>query len=355
MFCFEVFKCFYLFKTSLFLRANFWGILFKSMNSPLHLLHCLWFNPITTTQNTSTTIISQSPQQPKQLQKSPQKIILSRKRRAAAAILEEIPPQTTITYSSTKTSSLFDDSDEYLINKKERLWVCADVDRAIHLDERCLKKMLENEINVQVTDAQIRRQQRQNIKNCNDGERGVDEDARAQLVEWLNVVCEAERVDFVILPLTVAFVDRVLATKFLPRRNLQALGAACLLLASKLKAPVPLSAAQIASYCCEPEENINNNNVCVMEADSSLDKENTTTTTKTLINTTTLTTTVLPTTYLITPDELLDWEMLVVNQLKWNLLQSTPFEFFDQILVRSPVLEALREDFAHCLHKMLRV
>jgi len=92
-----------------------------------------------------------------------------------------------------------------------------------------------------------------------------------------------------------------------------------------------------------------------MEADSSLDKENTKTTTKTLISTTTtLTTTILPTTYLITPDELLDWEMLVVNQLKWNLLQSTPFEFFDQILVRSPVLEALREDFAHCLHKMQR-
>ncbi|KAL7072887.1 hypothetical protein ACQ4LE_008056 [Meloidogyne hapla] len=324
------------------------------MNSPLHLLHCLWFNPINTatpniSNTSSSTIISQ--QTPNQnLQKSP-KIILSRKRRAT--ILEEISCPTTITttYSSTKTNVLFDDSDEYLINKKERLWVCADVDRAIHLDERCLKGMLENEINVQVTDAQIRRQQRQNNnKNCDDGEKGVDEDARTQLVEWLNDVCESERVDFVILPLAVAFVDRVLASKFLPRRNLQALGAACLLLASKLKAPVPLSAAQIAQYCCEPEEN-NNNNV-LMEADSSLDKENSTTTT--ILNNNNSTTISSTTTTYLTPDELLDWEILVVNQLKWNLLQSTPFEFFDQILVRSPVLEALREDFANCLHKMQR-
>lgn len=46
-----------------------------------------------------------------------------------------------------------------------------------------------------------------------------------------------------------------------------------------------------------------------------------------------------------------DWEMLVLNHLQWNLLQSTPFEFFDQLLVRCPVLEALREDFALTLHR----
>ncbi|KAF7634786.1 CYCLIN domain-containing protein [Meloidogyne graminicola] len=225
-----------------------------------------------------------------------------------------------------------------------RVWVCADVDRAIHFDERCLKSLLDNEIIVQVTDAQMLRQQQQNLKNCNNEEKGVDEHSRTQLVEWLYDVCEAEHVDFVIFPLTVAFVDRVLASKFMPRRNLQALGAACLLLASKLKAPVPLSATQIASYCCNGEDP---NNIFVMEADSSLAKE---TSTVTILNNTTIKTTT-SSTYLTT-DELLDWEMLVVNQLNWNLLQSTAFEFFDQILVRSPVLEALREDFARCLHKM---
>jgi hypothetical protein len=115
-----------------------------------------------------------------------------------------------------------------------------------------------------------------------------------------------EQADFVVLPLTVAFLDRVLATKFVPRRNVQALGSACLLLASKMKAPQPILAGKL------------------MELTDGM----------------------------IKADELLDWEMVVVNQLQWNLLQSTPFEFFDQLLVRAPVLEALREDFAICLHQM---
>lgn len=115
-----------------------------------------------------------------------------------------------------------------------------------------------------------------------------------------------EHTDYVVLPLAVAFLDRVLAAKFVPRRNLQVLGAACLLLASKLKAPQPIMASRLAHL--------------------------------TMVKT----------------EELLDWEMIIVNQLHWNLLQTTAFEFFDQLLVRCPVLEAFREDFAICLHRMQR-
>src|SRR5687768_3107158 len=59
-------------------------------------------------------------------------------------------------------------------------------------------------------------------------------------------VCEEEHADYVVLPLAVAYLDRVLASKFVPRRNLQALGSACLLLASKMKAPQPMVAARLS-------------------------------------------------------------------------------------------------------------
>lgn len=77
------------------------------------------------------------------------------------------------------------DESEERLNLKERLWVCADVDRAIHLDNRCLKNLLEAEQQVQVTEAQIHRQQ----QSGHGGEQGVDLEARSRLVEWLNEVC----------------------------------------------------------------------------------------------------------------------------------------------------------------------
>jgi hypothetical protein len=46
--------------------------------------------------------------------------------------------------------------------------------------------------------------------------------------------------------------------------------------------------------------------------------------------------------------------MLVLNQLQWNLIQATAFEFLDQMMVRAPVLEALRPMFVTVLHKMMR-
>jgi G1/S-specific cyclin-D2 len=128
----------------------------------------------------------------------------------------------------------------------------------------------------------------------------------------------------VVLPLAVAYLDRVLASKFVPRRNLQALGSACLLLASKMKAPQPMVAARLSELTAG---NVN--------AEEMLDWVRA------------ITQTIIQGSTSFSPQE-----MVVVNQLQWNLLQATPFEFFDQLLVRSPILEALREDFARCLHSM---
>ncbi|KAL3095803.1 hypothetical protein niasHS_005562 [Heterodera schachtii] len=217
---------------------------------------------------------------------------------------------TNMTVQSNRKRRAAEEEEDRRLNEKERLWVCADVDRAVHLDPRPLQALLQAEKSVTVSEAQIRHEQR---VNCGGGgardEPGIEEWARAKAVEWMHEVCEADHADFVVLPLAVAYLDRMLACRFVPRRNLQALASGCLLLASKMRAPQPMSAQRMAEH-----------------TDNSVRME-----------------------------ELLDWEMLVLNHLQWNLLQSTPFEFFDQLLVRCPVLEALREDFALTLHRTQKV
>uniref|UniRef100_A0A183BZS5 CYCLIN domain-containing protein n=1 Tax=Globodera pallida TaxID=36090 RepID=A0A183BZS5_GLOPA len=210
---------------------------------------------------------------------------------------------TNTTVQTTRKRRAAEEEDERRLNAKERLWVCADVDRAVHLDGRTLHALLQSEKSMTVSEAQIRREQR--AHHAAGDEPGIEEWARTRAVEWMQEVCEADNADFVVLPLAVAFLDRMLACRFVPRRNLQALASACLLLASKMRAPQPMSAQRMSDH-----------------TDNSVRME-----------------------------ELLDWEMLVLNHLQWNLLQSTPFEFFDQLLVRWPVLEALREDFALTLHR----
>lgn len=232
---------------------------------------------------------------------------------------------TTTTTLSRKRRVDFDFDVTEKLNHKDRLSVSADVCRAVHGDSRALFSLLELEGLTNVTSEDIRRTQqpqfltmtpaairekptvRSRINPQNQQRiEGTNEALRAEAVSWLCDVCLDEACDAVVFPLAISFFDRVLAAKFIPRRNRQALASACLLLASKMKAPAPLTTEKIVYY----------------------------------------------TNGGVTMDELLDWEMLVLNQLEWNLLQATPFEFFDQMMVRSPLLECLREEFIPTLHKM---
>lgn len=45
---------------------------------------------------------------------------------------------------------------------------------------------------------------------------------------------------------------------------------------------------------------------------------------------------------------------MLVNQLDWNLNTPTSFDFFDQMVSRSPVLESMRDDFVSMVHKIQR-
>ena len=54
--------------------------------------------------------------------------------------------------------------------------------------------------------------------------------------------------DLSIFPLAIAYLNRVLVVQPIPPSNLQALASACLFIASKMKAPQPLTAKTLSSY-----------------------------------------------------------------------------------------------------------
>ncbi|KAI1720346.1 G1/S-specific cyclin-D1 [Ditylenchus destructor] len=186
---------------------------------------------------------------------------------------------------------------DHQLNVAQRLWVASDVDKTVHLDSRTLTALLRAE---QYT--------LPNADHYKSLQREINENVRRSAVVFISDICNRENADLVVFPLAVSYIDRVLSVQFVPRHNLLALANACLLLASKMKAPRPLTPQQIVEH----------------------------------------------TDNWVTQDELLDWELFIVNKLGWQLSTATAYEFFDQLMVRAPILETLRESFAQTLATMLK-
>ncbi|XP_076878139.1 G1/S-specific cyclin-D2a isoform X2 [Brachyhypopomus gauderio] len=89
------------------------------------------------------------------------------------------------------------------------------------------------------------------------------------------------------------YLDRFLAVVPTRKCNLQLLGAVCMFLASKLKETRPLTAEKLCIY-----------------TDNS-----------------------------IRPHELLEWELVVLGKLKWNLAAVTPNDFIEHIVKKLPLPE----------------
>ncbi|XP_077399333.1 G1/S-specific cyclin-D2-like [Vanacampus margaritifer] len=116
---------------------------------------------------------------------------------------------------------------------------------------------------------------------------------RRVVAGWMLEVCEAENSEEDIFPLAINYLDRFLAVMPTKKNYLQLLGAVCMFLASKLKDSRPISAEKLCMY-----------------TDNS-----------------------------ITPLELLDWELLVLGKLRWNMAAVTPNDFVEQIMRRLPLPE----------------
>ncbi|AAC95597.1 v-cyclin [Ateline gammaherpesvirus 3] len=74
---------------------------------------------------------------------------------------------------------------------------------------------------------------------------------RTTLLTWLYILCEEFDLDPSVFPLTVSILDRYLCKEQGTKTTLQKIGAACVLIASKIRTVKPMSVAHLTYLSCE--------------------------------------------------------------------------------------------------------
>ncbi|XP_046845142.1 G1/S-specific cyclin-D2-like [Xenia sp. Carnegie-2017] len=113
---------------------------------------------------------------------------------------------------------------------------------------------------------------------------------RKIVASWMLEVCDEQNCEEEVFPLAMNYLDRFLCVLEIKKSRLQLLGASCMFLASKLRDSRPLTAEKLVIY-----------------TDNS-----------------------------ITLDELMSWELIVLDKLQWDISAVTPHDFLDHLFLRLP-------------------
>ncbi|CAL2033164.1 unnamed protein product [Caenorhabditis brenneri] len=187
-------------------------------------------------------------------------------------------------------------NDNDLHNK--RLFIYNRTDANIQLDMRAFYNSMEYEENLQP-----------NYHYFTAIQEEITPFHREQAIDWIYDVAKEEKCDGDVFLLAVALVDRFLSVQSVLKHDIQMIAGVSLFIASKLKAPHPLSVQKIVYY---------SDNSCPV-------------------------------------DMILQWELLIVTTLGWEMESPTAFSFFDKLASRIPQIHSLRADFQTVVQKCQRM